>query len=151
MPGLRIGWVASPQVEKINSLWSLHDYSTISSSTITELLAKYALEPVRRQNILERTRGILRTNLPLLKAWIEGQEGMFSCVDTQAGAIMWVRYHLDVNSLDLAERVRVEESALIEPGDHFGIDHYIRLGYGPEPEYLASGLECVKRILESCS
>lgn len=148
LPGLRIGWVASPLVDKITTLWAYHDYSTICSSPLTEALAKHALEPSRREMILERTRGILNRNLPLLKQWVEGEDGMFSYVEPQAGAIMWVRYNLDINSLELAERVRIEEDTLIEPGDHFGVDHYLRLGYGPEHDYLAEGLNRVRKVLE---
>lgn len=149
LPGLRIGWVASPDVNRIDTLWSYHDYSTICSSPLTEALATHALEPVRRQNILERTRGIIRNNLPLLLEWIDGEEGLFSHTKTEAGAIMWVRYHLEVDSLELAERVRVEKSALIEPGDHFGVDHYLRLGFGPEHSYLTEALERVREVLVS--
>ncbi len=149
LPGLRIGWVVSPSTTMIEELWSYHDYSTISPSTVTEALAIHALEPARRQNILERTRGILRTNLPTLKEWVDRQKGMFRYVEPQAGAIMWVRYKLDVNSSDLAERVRVEEDVLIQPGDHFGFDNYIRLGYGPAPDYLIEGLERVRRVMEN--
>ena len=147
LPGLRIGWVASPAVDRISTLWSYHDYSTICSSPLTEALATHALEPVRRQNILERTRSIIRHNLPLLKEWIDSEEGLFSPTQTDAGAIMWVRYHLDVDSLELAERVRVDQSVLIEPGDHFGVDHYLRLGFGDEHSYLAEGLDRVREVL----
>ncbi|MCK4772182.1 MAG: aminotransferase class I/II-fold pyridoxal phosphate-dependent enzyme [Candidatus Latescibacteria bacterium] len=149
LPGLRIGWVVCPSTEKIEELWSYHDYSSIGSSTLTEALAIHALEPSRRQNILERTKSILRTNLPMLKEWVDRQEGTFQYVEPQAGAIMWVRYNLDVNSSDLAERVRVKEDTLIQPGDHFGFDHYLRLGYGPEHDYLIEGLARVKRVLEN--
>ncbi len=148
LPGLRIGWIVSPEVDLVNELWAYHDYTTIAAARITEVLARHALEPERRRRILERTRGILNRNLPLLKAWLDTQEGLFSFVEPQAGAIMWVRYDLEVNSSELAERVRVEEDVLIEPGDHFGVDRYLRLGYGPEPDYLAEALEGVKRVIE---
>jgi len=148
LPGLRIGWVASPDADLVTDLWSYHDYSTIAAARITEVLARHALEPGRRQNILERTRGILNRNLPLLKEWIDSQADLFTYVEPVAGAILWVRYALDVSSTELAERVRVEEDTLIEPGDHFGVDHHLRLGYGPEPDYLAAGLEGVKRVIE---
>jgi len=149
LPGLRIGWVVSPSTEMIEELWSYHDYSTIGPSTVTQALAIHALEPARRQNILQRTRGILNTNLPTLKEWVDQQKGMFKYVDPQAGAIMWVRYKLDVNSSELAERVRVDEDVLIQPGDQLGVDNYIRLGYGTEPDYLIEALTRVKRVLEN--
>lgn len=149
LPGLRTGWIVSPQVEKIEDLCSYHDYSTIGPSPLADALATHATEPTRRNNILERTRSILRRNLPMLKQWVDQQEGTFDYVEPQAGAIMWVRYNLDVNSSELADRVRVEEDTLIQPGDHFGFDHYLRLGYGPEHDYLVEGLSRVKRVLDN--
>jgi aspartate/methionine/tyrosine aminotransferase len=49
-------------------------------------------------------------------------------------AITFVRYQLDINSSQLAERLRREKSVLIVPGDHFGMDHYLRISFGlPRP------------------
>ncbi|MFO7768770.1 MAG: aminotransferase class I/II-fold pyridoxal phosphate-dependent enzyme, partial [bacterium] len=77
LPGLRIGWAASPDTGLVAELWSYHDYSTICPSPATEALAAFALEPQRRENILGRTRGILRENLPLLLEWVEDQGDLF--------------------------------------------------------------------------
>lgn len=151
LPGLRIGWVVSPSVAQIDALWSYHDYSTICVSAVAERLALHAMDPERRARILERTRGILNRNLPLLLEWVEAQGDLFTYVRPEAGAILWVRYELDVNSYELAERARVEEDTLVVPGDHFGMDHYLRIGYGPEPDYLKEGLARVKRVLERCA
>ena len=142
LPGLRMGWAASPEKAEIHELWTYHDYSTICASAVTEQLALHALEP---------TRGILNRNLPLLLEWVDGQGGLFSYVPSEAGAILWVRYDLDVNSSELAERARMEESTLIVPGDQFGMDRFLRLGYGPEPDYLTEGLERIRRVLERCA
>ena len=38
---------------------------------------------------------------------------------------------------------------LVVPGDHFGMDHYLRIGYGPQPEYLRQALELVHDVLQS--
>jgi aspartate/methionine/tyrosine aminotransferase len=148
LPGLRIGWAASPDKEMVHALWTYHDYSTICPSPITETLAIHALEPDRRRRILERTRAILNRNLPLLREWVDSQSGLFDYVPSDAGAILWVKYALEVNSSELAERARADESTLIVPGDQFGMDHYLRLGYGPEPEYLVEGLTRLKRVLK---
>jgi aspartate/methionine/tyrosine aminotransferase len=148
LPGLRIGWAASPDREMVHALWTYHDYSTICLSPITETLAIHALEPERRRRILERTRAILNRNLPLLLEWVDAQAGLFDYVPPDAGAILWVKYALEVNSSELAERARADESTLIVPGDQFGMDHYLRLGYGPEPDYLVEGLTRLRRVLE---
>jgi len=149
LPGLRIGWAASPDPEMISELWSYHDYSSICPSPATEALAAFAMEPERRENILERTRDVLRTNLPLLLEWVGSQEGLFEYIRPEAGAILWVRYALEVGSGELAERVRSEQDTLIVPGDQFGMDRYLRLGYGPPHDYLMEGLARLKHVMET--
>jgi aspartate/methionine/tyrosine aminotransferase len=36
---------------------------------------------------------------------------------------------------------------LIVPGDHFGMDGYLRIGYGDETEYLREGLTRLHDLL----
>ena len=38
---------------------------------------------------------------------------------------------------------------LIVPGDHFGMDGYLRLGFGEPPEYNRAGLDRLKELLAS--
>jgi aspartate/methionine/tyrosine aminotransferase len=146
LPGLRIGWVAGPP-DFTASTWSYHDYTTIAPGALSDRLARAALEPERRQRLLGRTRHIVRDNFPLLEEWLGSQPGAFSWIAPDAGAICYARYHYDINSLELAERLRKEKSVLIVPGDHFGMDRYIRFGYGERPEYLQTGLARVAALL----
>ena len=74
LPGLRIGWVVAPPA-LIADLWSIHDYTTIAPGGINDRLARIALEPARRATLLARTRGIIRANYPLVRRWIERQDG----------------------------------------------------------------------------
>jgi aspartate/methionine/tyrosine aminotransferase len=36
---------------------------------------------------------------------------------------------------------------LIVPGDHFGMDRYLRIGYGPPADYLKTGLDRIHQTL----
>ncbi|MGA2264116.1 MAG: aminotransferase class I/II-fold pyridoxal phosphate-dependent enzyme [Acidobacteriota bacterium] len=54
---------------------------------------------------------------------------------------------LSVNSTVLIQRLLTEKSVLVVPGDHFGMDHYLRIGYGPPPEYLKQGLELIREVI----
>lgn len=146
LPGLRIGWVVGPP-DFTASTWSYHDYMTIAPGALSDRLGRAALEPERRQRLLGRTRHIVRDNFPLLEEWLGSQPGAFSWIAPDAGAICYARYHYDINSLKLAERLRTEKSVLIVPGDHFGMDRYIRFGYGERPEYLKAGLARVSALL----
>jgi len=38
---------------------------------------------------------------------------------------------------------------LIVPGDHFGMDGYLRLGFGEPPEYNRAGLDRLRDLLSS--
>lgn len=146
LPGLRIGWIAGPP-DFTAATWSYHDYTTIAPGALSDRLARAALQPARRQRLLQRTRTILRENLPVVEEWLSRYEGAFWWLKPEAGAIMYVRYAHDINSLELANRLRVEQSVLVVPGDHFGMDRYIRLGYGEQPDYLRAGLERMAAVL----
>jgi hypothetical protein len=148
LPGLRIGWIVAP-TGVIAKMWSYHDYTTIAPGTLSDMLARVALSPGGRARCLERTRTICRHNFPLLEQWIAGHGSMFRMVEPKAGAIAWLRYDLAVNSTRLVELLLKEKSVLVVPGDHFGMDHFLRIGYGPQPDYLRQALELVNEVLEA--
>jgi aspartate/methionine/tyrosine aminotransferase len=147
LPGLRIGWIAGPP-SLVASLWSYHDYVTIAPGALSDRLARVALQPERRERLFERTRGILRRNLPLIEEWLRGAGG-FHWIRPEAGAIVYVRYEHKINSTVLVNRLREEKSVLIVPGDHFGMDGYLRLGFGEAPEYNRAGLDRLQELLSS--
>src|SRR5688572_1674976 len=138
LPGLRIGWVAGPP-QLVEELWAVHDYTTIAPGALNDCLARVALSPAARDRLLARTRGIIRANFPVLRSWLEKRK-RFSYVAPEAGAIAFVKYGHPINSLDLVERLRVEQSVLVVPGDHFGMDGYLRIGFGSHPDHLVGAL-----------
>jgi aspartate/methionine/tyrosine aminotransferase len=147
LPGLRIGWLVAPP-SLVDELWAVHDYTTIAPGGINDRLARIALEPARRATLLARTRGIIRTNYPLVRRWIEHQEGL-SHIAPEAGAIVFVRHDGPRPSSRLTERLRAERSVLIAPGDFFDRDGYVRIGFGSDPAYLESALTLVGEFLRS--
>ena len=146
LPGLRIGWIVAPPA-LVASLWSYHDYTTISPGALSDALARRALDPARRSRILERTRSILNRNFPVIAEWLDAHGGLFSYSPPDAGAIVYVRYHHPINSTELVTRLRTEKSVLIVPGDHFGMDGYLRIGFGDDPRYLRTGLDRVGELI----
>ena len=148
LPGLRIGWVVS-QPEPIADLWRYKDYTTIGPGALSDLLARAALDPNRRPRILERTRRILRDQLPIVEAWARSEGDLFTMVSPRAGAIAYLRYHRDVDSLDLFTRLRDEKSVLVVPGAHFGMEHFLRIGFGGERSHLETGLSLISEVLKS--
>jgi aspartate/methionine/tyrosine aminotransferase len=139
LPGIRIGWAVSPPALAAQ-LWARKDYMTISPGELTDRIASIALSPDVRPRILARTRQRLHEGWEITRRWLDNV-ACFTYRAPDAGAICYARYDLDIDSADFAELLRAEYSVLIVPGSHFGMDKYIRLGYGPPPQYLLAALD----------
>jgi len=138
LPGLRLGWVVGP-ADAVDDLWGRTDYTTIAPSTLADRLATLALAPEARARILARTRAIIARNLEVLSGWLGARSDRLRWRAPDAGAICHVRYDAPLGSVELAERLRVEQGVLVVPGDHFGTEPYLRLGFGlPEAELRAA-------------
>jgi aspartate/methionine/tyrosine aminotransferase len=150
LPGLRLGWSVGP-AESIEAIWARHEYITISATMLSNHLAAIALSPEVRPRLLARTRGYIRQGFPVLERWMDQHGGTFSLSPPDAAAIAFVRYQLDINSTELAERLFREKSVLIVPGDHFGLDHFLRISFGLPHEYLLAGLDRIHELIEELS
>jgi len=146
LPGLRIGWVVAP-AETIKDIWRRHEYTTIDATMLANKLAAIALSPAMRPRLVRRVRDYIRKGFPVLEAWLNGHEGVFSLVPPQAAAIAFVRYHLEINSTALVERLIHEKSVLIVPGDHFGMDHFLRVSFGLPYDILVPALDRIHELI----
>ncbi|GAF92610.1 unnamed protein product, partial [marine sediment metagenome] len=146
LPGLRIGWVVGP-ADIVDDIWARHEYTTISATMLADKLAALALSPQVRPRLIQRARAYIRRGFPILDGWLESHEETFTLVPPQAAAIVFVRYHLDVNSTELVERLMHEKSVLIVPGDHFGLDYHLRISFGLPPDYLRAGLDRIHQLI----
>lgn len=147
LPGLRIGWAVGPPA-LIADLWAVHDYTTIAPGAVNDALARVALEPGRRARLLARTRGIIRTNYPIVTRWLETIEGV-TYMPPEAGAVVFFSYPYPVPSADLAAHLRDEHGVLVVPGDHFDTEGHLRIGFGSSPQDLSTPLAIVGDFLRS--
>ncbi len=147
LPGLRIGWLAGPS-DLIGALWGRHDYTSIAPGAVNDLLARLALEPRRRSQLIARTRRILCENQAAVAEWVAGHPAVHQ-IPPEAGGVTLIRYSSLRPSAELAERLRADHGVLVVPGSHFGLDHHLRIGIGGEPEPLRAGLAKLGRVLET--
>lgn len=147
LPGLRMGWMTGPK-DIIEKAWSYNDYLTISTGVLSQAISTKILQPDMRKRILERNRGMLRENIKAVEKWIRPHNDLFNMIPPKAGGMAFIRYNMDINSRKLADRLRTEKSVFIMDGDCFGMDHYFRLGFGAEKEYLLAGLTRIDELLK---
>ncbi|MBL8137703.1 MAG: aminotransferase class I/II-fold pyridoxal phosphate-dependent enzyme [Acidobacteria bacterium] len=147
LPGLRVGWAVGPPGVAA-SLWAYHDYTSIAPGALSDRLATVALAPATRARLLDRTRTILRENVPRVEAWLRDCGHPFEWTTPDAGAFLYARYGLPIGSTALTDRLREEESVLIVPGDAFGMDGYLRFGVGERADYVLAGLDRLKAFLD---
>ncbi len=147
LPGLRIGWIVGPPDFR-QAVYQRHDYTVICPTPLSDYLARCAIGV--RDKVLARTRGILNENYPILTDWL-GQFGdALDWTAPDCGAICFAGYKSGIDAMDLAERVRLAHSVLIQPGDHFGIDRSLRLGFGNESAVFTAALEAMEPTMKEC-
>ena len=146
LPGLRIGWLVGPK-DVIEKCWACHDYTSISSGMLGNHVAALVLQPDRRMKVLNRNRKILKENLSALQEWINKHGNLFSFIPPRAGGIAFLKYSMNINSSELMTQLREEKSVFIVAGDLFGMDHYLRIGFGAEKDYLLKGLSLFDELL----
>jgi aspartate/methionine/tyrosine aminotransferase len=114
---------------------------------LSNVLAEIALSPDVRPKLLMRTRGYIRRGFPILEKWMNEHPNAFEMRPPDAAAIAFLRYKMDINSTEFVERLMNEKSVLIVAGDHFGMDHFIRISYGLPEDYLISGLNRIDELM----
>ena len=150
LPGLRTGWAVGPP-GVIDNIWARHEYTTLSATALANQLAAVALSPEVRPRLIQRTRDYIRRGYPVLERWMASHENTFSLHPPEAAAIAFVRYDLDINSSELVDRLRREKSVLIVPGDHFGLDRFLRISFGLPHDYLEPALDRIHELIMELS
>lgn len=150
LPGLRIGWVVSPNPQIIDEINLARDYVTLSVSGIDQEIASFALSPDIRQRILSRTAEICASNLALLTEFVEEwkSKGRLNWVKPVVGASAFVQVFdstgQPVNDKEYCENMIRDTGLLVIPGgytfgngevgrDGWDFKGYLRVGFVCEP------------------
>jgi aspartate/methionine/tyrosine aminotransferase len=146
LSGLRLGWVVGPQ-DVVDGMWRRHEYATISTGKLSMHLAQIALSEPCRSELLRRNRGLIRTGWARLSAWIDSTGGLVSAVQPEATALAFLRYELDLPSLDVAHALR-RGGVLVGVGAHFGVERHLRVTHGLDEEYMRPALERMTAVFD---
>jgi aspartate/methionine/tyrosine aminotransferase len=136
LAGLRLGWVCAPHAV-IDAVNIHRDYTTISVGMLDDHFAAMALEAADR--VLARSRAITRRNLAILDDWVQATPGM-SHVRPQAGTTSMVAYGLPMPSREFCLRLLADTGVMFVPGEVFGMEGHVRVGYACETDVLRQGL-----------
>jgi len=147
LAGLRLGWMVAPS-EVLETAMVHRDYNTISVGKIDDHLATLALE--NADKILERSRGICRTNLDILTDWVEDEQRV-SFVKPLAGTTALVKIDVGMPSAEFCVALQKSTGVMVLPGSVLGKEGYIRVGYAFEKDVLRDGLSRLSGFLAEIS
>jgi aspartate/methionine/tyrosine aminotransferase len=146
LAGLRIGWVATHDMQLLERMKGLKDYTTICSSAPSELLALMGLRS--RDAILARNRRLVRHNVELAAGCFERLRHFLSWIPPRGGTVCFPRLTEDAaraagGAEAFCARVLADTGVLLLPSTTYDYgDSHFRLGLGRDD--FAEGL----RILE---
>jgi len=127
LAGLRIGWIATHNVQVSARMAALKDYTTICCSAPSEYLAELALR--HRGQIAGRNLKIIHDNLSLLDAFFAARADRFEWVRPRAGPIAFPRL-IGQEVEQFCHQLATSAGVLLLPGtmyDHPG--NHFRLGF----------------------
>jgi aspartate/methionine/tyrosine aminotransferase len=148
IPGVRIGWIVGP-AGLVADCWSQHDYITIGPNKLSDRVARAAVETANRERCYARTSELLRHNIEIAREWVRSFDGRLSWTEPRAGAIGLMKYASDTPSLTIADRVRINQSTLIVPGVHVGIEGHLRIWLGGREAFLREGFRRIGTELKA--
>jgi aspartate/methionine/tyrosine aminotransferase len=134
LPGLRIGWLAAKDREMLGRLERYKHYLSICNAAPSEVLALIALRA--RDQILDRTRRIVRDNLLALGAFFGEFSGLFDWKEPDGGCVGFIRYKGADGVETFTQRLVEEAGVLLLPASVFRSElndvpaDRLRVGFG---------------------
>lgn len=150
LPGLRIGWIASPDTALLLKFERYKHYLSICNSAPSERLAVLALSVSDR--ILERNRALIAENLEKMDAFFADHADLFDWTRPDGGCVAYPRYRgadgVETFCRDLVE----EQGVLLLPASVYHSELMdapagrFRIGFGRRG--IDAGLTAMRAFLE---
>ncbi|KAK1817919.1 hypothetical protein LTR12_007671 [Friedmanniomyces endolithicus] len=153
LAGLRVGWLASRNLDLIERCASARDYTTISVSQVDQQIAAFALSPETLHALLGRNIQLAKANLELLDRFVVKHDEYCSWTRPVAGTTAFVKFEREGRAVDakaFCEALQEKTGVMFLPGDvGFGDEWkgYVRIGFVNRTEVVREGLEEVRKFM----
>lgn len=129
LAGLRVGWLATQDVDFLQMVGSYKLYTSICNSAPSEILALIALRS--KDIILKRNRKVMLDNLKILESFMGRHKGLLSWIPPQSGTVAVIELLLPVSIEKFSEELLEKMGVLIMPGNVFDLPgNFFRIGFG---------------------
>lgn len=129
LPGLRIGWLACQEIELLEQISQLKDYTTICGSAPSELLAIIALR--NKQQIISQQTERVHKNVAVLDAFASRHQEKIRLNLPLGGSICFPRMLGIDDTYGFCEKLVEETGIMMAPSRVFEYgDHHLRVGVG---------------------
>ncbi|HXL04529.1 MAG TPA: aminotransferase class I/II-fold pyridoxal phosphate-dependent enzyme [Bacillota bacterium] len=146
LSGLRVGWIVGPE-DIIEKCWTIRDYTSICPPGPSQAIALAALRNIG--SIMARNTSLLRKNFSILNQWMSSNSDILSWIPPCEGAVAFVKYHVDADSVQVARELANADSVLVVPGACFDVEGHFRIGFGGDTDTLQAGLELTAKRLRA--
>lgn len=158
LPGIRIGWAVSQDLDLIRRIVTLRDYTTLSVSQIDDGIASHALSPAVLPELMSRNLASCAASLAKVEEFVGRHGGRCRWVRPQGAGTAWVQVlgaggAGPVDDVQLARRLATEKGVCVVPGglcfsEDGGGDFrgYLRFRLG-DPDVLEHGLRALGELL----
>ncbi|UYP68887.1 aminotransferase class I/II-fold pyridoxal phosphate-dependent enzyme [Thalassobacter stenotrophicus] len=151
LPGLRIGWLASPDRDVLQRVERYKHYLSICNAAPAERLGMIAL--AAREQIFARNRALLRRNLTAFEALLADFPGLIDFSAPEGGCVAYPRYTgpgtVETFCADLIENhgILLLPAALYRSDLGTTPDDRFRIGLGRD-RAVADGITALRRYFE---
>lgn len=146
LPGIRIGWVAADK-PIIDAVCAVREQLTICNSSINEVIAETVL--TKKDELLKIIKNRVQANFIILKEWMTQQKKV-EWIPPSGGVTCFPRFSNSTRNLC---RLLIDKyKTFVIPGYCFGLDEFMRIGFGGNKEELVEGLKrvdlAIKEIID---
>ncbi|MCK6440217.1 MAG: pyridoxal phosphate-dependent aminotransferase, partial [Planctomycetes bacterium] len=142
---LRFGWCLAPS-NVIERILELQDLVDPELPAICQNLGVRAL--VNMERLRKRTRAAHERGLPVIKQWAASRKDI-TLFEAQGGVTAAIKIRGVADSWKLAEHLAYKHRVTVAPGAAFGMDSWLRVNIGKEPEELRRALDTLGKGIDA--